>query len=319
MYQITILLILCITLTISTSIGVYFLLKRLSYRKNFISTESLNAMEYIQDGFILLDENNNYQFSNKAAAIMLPEITKLVKGDNISSCGGWPEEIKEMENGALEFSVGDSETKYFKASVSPVFRKDQVLKAKIILLNDITGNVDLIKKLKNAAYIDALTEIYNRKHFFELAAVNMERAVRLNQPIYTAMLDLDSFKNVNDNFGHTAGDLVLKQTAAIIRHTIRSYDLVGRYGGEEFVLLITDLDETMAANLMERIRENIEHSVICYEGNEIKITCSIGFAKFEEGDTLETSLRKADKAMYAAKKTNRNEVRVYHSSLEKAT
>jgi len=284
--------------------------------------ESIGFMENITDGFIMIDNANNYQFSNKAAAMMLPGVTRLQKGDSMSSVSGWPEEMKDMENGTLEFAIddnaGDNTARHYKASISPIFNQNKILVAKIILLIDKTGDIALIKKLESSAYIDALTGIYNRKHFYELAAVNIERALRLNQSIYTAMLDLDYFKSVNDDYGHAAGDMVIRETAAIIRHTIRSYDLVGRYGGEEFVLLITDLNEAMAHNLMERIRENIEHSILNYEGNEIKITCSIGLAKFEEGDTLESSINKADKAMYSVKKTSRNELRVYNSSLESA-
>jgi diguanylate cyclase (GGDEF)-like protein len=168
-----------------------------------------------------------------------------------------------------------------------------------------------MKELENAAYIDALTGLYNRKHFTELANVDIERSLRLNQPIYTAMLDLDFFKKINDTHGHAAGDQILKATAGIIRHTIRSYDLVGRYGGEEFVLLITNLDIKEACHMVERIRENMENNVTSYEDISMKVTCSIGLAKFTENDTLETSLKKADEALYAAKNSGRNLVKMY--------
>jgi diguanylate cyclase (GGDEF)-like protein len=183
---------------------------------------------------------------------------------------------------------------------------------KIILFADITDNVNLLKKLENAAYVDALTGLYNRKHFCELAHISIERAQRLNQSIYTAMLDLDFFKNVNDTYGHAAGDMVLKTTADVIRQAIRSYDLLCRYGGEEFVVLITDSGETEALNQMERIRENMENTSTSYEGLEITVACSIGLAKFVESDTLEISVRKADEALYEAKNSGRNQVRLYN-------
>jgi diguanylate cyclase (GGDEF)-like protein len=125
------------------------------------------------------------------------------------------------------------------------------------------------------------------------------------------MLDLDFFKNVNDTYGHAAGDLILKTTAGIIRHTIRSYDLVGRYGGEEFVLLITGLDSGEAYRLVERIRENMEQNIAVYEGTEIRVNCSIGLARYLETDTLETAVKKADDALYVAKKSGRNNVKIY--------
>lgn len=276
-----------------------------------ISVAAETAMEHIREGFILVDDENNYLSNNPAAAKMLPGITKLLKGESIFTAEGWPEELKSVESGSVEFSTGGESTMYFKASVSPVFAENAALRAKIILLSDITDNVDLMKELENAAYIDALTGLYNRKHFTELASVDIERALRLNQSIYTVMLDLDFFKKVNDTYGHAAGDMVLKATAAIIRQAIRSYDLLGRYGGEEFVLLITTLDATEAYKLMERIRENMEASIINYEGKEIKVTCSIGLAQFHENDSLESAVRKSDEALYAAKHSGRNQVKVY--------
>ena len=284
-----------------------------------ISTAAVTAMEQIREGFILVDENNNYLVSNSAAASIFPWISKLVKGDSVFSVEGWPEELNDMDNDLVEFAVMDDEIRHFRASISPLFAGNNALMAKIILLRETTDSVILMKELENAAYIDALTGLYNRKHFSELAKGEVERALRLNQSIYTAMLDLDFFKNVNDTYGHAAGDAVLKTTATVIRQTIRSYDLLCRYGGEEFVLLTTDLDPGKAQKLMERIRENIEHRSTNFEGTEIKITCSIGMAKFIETDTLESSVRKADEALYFAKNSGRNQVRVYDSSTQGRT
>ena len=276
-----------------------------------ISIASETAMDHIREGFILVDNEDNYLSCNPAAAKMLPGIAKLLKGESIFSASGWPEELKDAKTNSVEFSIIAECTRYYRASVSPVLSGKETLLARILLFSDITDNVNLLKELESAAYIDALTGLYNRKHFTELATVDIERAVRLNQSIYTVMLDLDFFKNVNDTYGHAAGDMVLKVTAGIIRQTIRSYDLLGRYGGEEFVLVITALDAPEAYKLMERIRENMEHSVICYEGEEIRITCSIGLAKFLETDTLETAIKKADDALYAAKHSGRNQVKTY--------
>ena len=278
-----------------------------------ISTATVTAMEHIKEGFVLVDESNNYLSSNYAAAKIIPGITELVNGQNIFAAKGWPQELHTIESDIIEFSITDNETSFFEASISPVFAEDREVKAKIILFREITDSVVLMKQLENAAYLDALTGLYNRKHFSELAVIDIERALRSNQSIYMVMLDLDFFKRVNDTYGHAAGDAVLKTTAGIIRQTIRSYDLLGRYGGEEFVLLITNLDEQEAYKLMERIRENMENNIIHYEENEINITCSIGLAKFEESDTLETSVKKADEALYTAKHSGRNNVKFYSS------
>ena len=276
-----------------------------------ISIATVTAMEHFREGFILVDVENNFLSHNPSAVKMIPGIAKLLKGEQISAARGWPAELRQVESGSVDFSINEGETRYIRASISPVIAENQTLIAKILLFSDITDNVNLLKELENAAYIDSLTGLYNRKHFSELAGVDIERALRLNQSIYMAMLDLDHFKNVNDTFGHAAGDMVLKSTAGITRQTIRSYDLLGRYGGEEFVLLLTALEETEAYKLVERIRENMEHNVVSYEGKEIRCTCSIGLAKFLKTDTIETSLRKADEALYSAKNSGRNKVMIY--------
>ena len=276
-----------------------------------ISIATVSAMDHIREGFVLVDEDDNYLSCNPEARKILPGIKELMKGETIFSAAGWPEELNPLESGTVEFPIAGEETRYYRASISPVLAHNKTLVGKIILIRDTTESVVLMKELENAAYMDALTGLYNRKHFTKLALVDIERALRSDQSIYAAMLDLDFFKNVNDTYGHAAGDLVLKVTAGIIRQTIRSYDLLGRYGGEEFVLLITDLDASEACKLMERIRENMEHCAINYEGQEIKITCSIGLAKFTSNDTLETSVKKADEALYIAKKSGRNQVQVH--------
>ena len=277
-----------------------------------ISVATVTAMEHIKEGFILVDESNYYLSSNPAAMKIFPGIAQLIKGESIFSAAGWPEELKNMESGnSIDFTLIDKDAKFFSASISPVIAENKILIAKIIILRETTDSVNLMKELENAAYMDALTGLYNRKHFTELASADIERALRAGQTLYTAMLDLDFFKQVNDTHGHAAGDLVLKTTAGIIRQTIRAYDLLCRYGGEEFVLLITDLELTEAKKLMDRIRENMEHNITFYENTEIKITCSIGLAQFTKGDTLEMSIKKADEALYAAKNSGRNQVQVY--------
>jgi predicted signal transduction protein with EAL and GGDEF domain len=192
---------------------------------DIISVAIETAMEHIREGFVLLDENNNYLLSNPAAIKIIPGITKLRKGESIFSSADWPGELAnldDLDRGLIEFSAYGENVRYFKASISPVFADNKTMMAKIILIGETTDSVNLLKEMENVAYIDALTGLYNRKHFSELANADIERAQRLNQTIYTAMLDLDFFKNVNDTFGHAAGDMILKTTAGVIRQTIRA-------------------------------------------------------------------------------------------------
>ena len=292
-----------LTLTVITAFYAYF--------RGRNKQDSFSLIEHIREGIILVDKDDNYLSSNLSAVKILPGIAKLVKKESIFSADGWPEELKDLTTDEAEFSCVGKGTMYFRATISPVHGKCETIIAKVIVIREITDTVTLMRELENAAYMDSLTSLYNRKHFSELANVDIERAIRLNQSVFTAMMDLDFFKKINDTYGHAAGDMVLKTTAQIVRHTIRSYDLVGRYGGEEFALLIADFDVLEAYKLMERIRKNMERSAIVYEGIEINITCSIGLAELLETDNLDTALKKADEALYAAKNAGRNQVKVY--------
>jgi len=288
----------------------------MDYQKiEVVSVATLTAMNHIREGFVLVDVNNNYLTSNPAMAKMLPGVTKLEKGESIFFAKGWPEELNSIEHGSVEFSVTEEGTRYFRAGISPVFIDNKTFIGRIFLFSDITDNVNHLTELEKAAYTDALTGLYNSKHFSELAETEIKRAARINQAIYTIMVDIDSFRNINDTYGHTAGDTVLKSTADIIRQTIRPYDLIGRYGGEKFVLLFAISDETGVANLAERIRDNVEHIFTSYEGEEIKITCSIGVAKLLKNDTLKTVIQKADEALCIAKNSGRNQVKMYDSNM----
>jgi len=285
----------------------------LEYQKiEVITMATVIAMENIKEGFVLVDDKNNYLSSNPAAMKMFPDISKLSKGESILSIAAWPDELKNNDNNTVEFSINkDKETKFFKASISPVFIKEKTFIAKIFLFMDITDNVNLMKDLEHAAYMDSLTGIYNRRHFIELAGTDIKRAIRMDQVIYVAMLDIDFFKNVNDTYGHDAGDMVLKNITNITAKTIRSYDLFGRFGGEEFIILFTVTDKEEVYSIAERIRKNIEQSVLNYEGNEIKLTCSIGLAQLIKDHPLQTAIRNSDKALYDAKNSGRNQVKIY--------
>jgi len=287
--------------------------KNITVLKNTLSTVEI-VMRHVKEGFILVDADNNYMASNLAAAGMFPGIKKLAKGESIFSVKDWPHELKVIKNSCIEFSVTRKSTKYFKAGISPVYFEKKTLIAMIILIMDVTDSVNFIKELEKSAYIDSLTGLYTRKHFMELASKDIKRAARTNHSIYMAILDFDFFKLINDTYGHTTGDIVLKEIAELVHNTIRSYDLLGRYGGEEFVFLFSGMDETGVYKIAERIRMNIENNVISYEGNEIKLTCSIGLAKFLETDTLETSIKKADEVLYIAKNAGRNKVKIYGST-----
>jgi len=280
-----------------------------------ISMAAVTAMNHIREGFALVDIENNYLACNPVMTKMLPGITKLKKGDSIFFAKGWPEELNSIENGSVEFSITNGRSRFYRACISPVFIENKTFIGRIFLFTDITENVNFLSELEKTAFIDDLTGLNNSRHFMELADAEIQRAIRLNHPVYTVMVDIDHLRKINETYGHTAGDMVLKSAADIIRQTIRTYDLIGHYGGEKFVILLAISDENEIYNMAEKIRENVEHVFTVYEGDEIKVTCSVGVAKLQKNDTLKSVIQKADEALCVAKNSGCNQIKMHDDKL----
>ncbi|MUM77376.1 diguanylate cyclase [Pseudodesulfovibrio sp. F-1] len=171
-------------------------------------------------------------------------------------------------------------------------------------------NALTFKEVKMRADRDGLTRIYNRHTFEERLVYEIKRRRRYNHDLSLLMVDLDHFKQVNDTYGHKAGDMVLRRVGEILSETFRTTDLAARYGGEEFVVLLPHTSEEAAWKLAERIREAIQASVFRFDGHEFAVTASIGVASVEAGALTRDDdlLVKADKALYKAKHNGRNMV-----------
>ncbi len=158
---------------------------------------------------------------------------------------------------------------------------------------------------------DELTSLNNRRAFFDQGKQLFKQARRYQQHVSVIMIDIDHFKNINDNHGHTVGDSVLKTIARLLQKTIREVDILARIGGEEFAIILPQTAIEEASNLAERIRQRIEAERIQHNTLQINITASFGIAAcMAEEDDLEKMLTKADDALYIAKKKGRNQVKV---------
>jgi diguanylate cyclase (GGDEF)-like protein len=155
---------------------------------------------------------------------------------------------------------------------------------------------------------DDLTGFYNRHHLMELIETESNRSVRTGSVFSLAMIDLDKFKNVNDTFGHQAGDNVLIAFSAIIRSVLRKSDFCGRYGGEEFLIVLTQTDLQEAKVFAERLRTCVEESFFPELGRKSRLTVSIGLAVHKANEGVEKTISRADEALYRAKKGGRNRV-----------
>jgi len=184
----------------------------------------------------------------------------------------------------------------------------------IAMMFVLAKNIKLSKKLKEMANNDALTGIYNRRFFRELAAMQTTRSERTGIDSFIILFDLDHFKKVNDVYGHQAGDKVLIETARRVKNTIRPYDIFARYGGEEFIILMPDVKEIekeQIINATERIRLAVCKTPIEFEGQEIPVSASFGIAYTAPRNDISTATKYADEALYQAKEEGRNKVVFY--------
>ena len=163
-----------------------------------------------------------------------------------------------------------------------------------------------------AAHTDPLTQIYNKGYLLEALDAEFKRAKALHHEFSILFFDIDHFKNVNDTYGHDAGDYVLKSMANIIRtQFIQNKEVFARYGGEEFTILLPDTSSVKAALIAENIRSAIETNAFIYDEKRLPITISIGVAEINsEIESAQTLFKKADQALYQSKSNGRNQITV---------
>ena len=180
------------------------------------------------------------------------------------------------------------------------------------LLLDITEKKKSQEKLTRLAHRDGLTGIYNRRRFTEKLQQEVHRARGSQLPLSLIMIDVDYFKSVNDRFGHGVGDEALKRITAACQKALREDDIFGRLGGEEFAVILADVDQCRALQIAERLRENVEKDVLCLDDDVIRTTVSVGLCTLNGSiaDSLGL-LKSADAALYRAKQGGRNRVCVY--------
>jgi len=189
-------------------------------------------------------------------------------------------------------------------------RETQLLERIISLLIYPLRNALLYHNAIAQAHKDPLTQIFNRAAFDEALDKECHSYRRHKTEFSIMMIDIDFFKSVNDTYGHIAGDKILKATAEIIRETIRRSDEVFRYGGEEFVVILSNTSEGGAHFIAERVRKEIQKLRVSFN-RLIKVTASIGICSSEKTKDVTLLLGNADKALYHSKETGRNRVSVY--------
>ncbi len=280
----------------------------------------LNAViNSVRDAIVMVDRNGAVTLWNPAANQLFGYTKEEILGKDLHKVMGLSElsynrykvnfekhiilddyevtkELKAFHKDGHEFEV--------EISISSLKIKDENYFVGIV--RDISERIRAREELEKLCVTDFLTNTYNRRYFIEKLEDEIERAKRTGREFSLAMLDIDRFKSVNDRFGHSVGDLVLKNIADLIKKRIRSVDCLARWGGEEFVILLVDTPIERAYGILEELRLGI--SKIKIQGVD-SFTGSFGVAGYIEGDTSNSIIMQADKMMYQAKADGRNCVR----------
>jgi diguanylate cyclase (GGDEF)-like protein len=173
------------------------------------------------------------------------------------------------------------------------------------------------RELQRLSRTDGLTKLNNRAYWEDCLQNEFSRCKRTGRDTSVIMFDIDHFKKVNDTYGHQAGDEVIRVVSKILMDTIRTTDIAGRYGGEEFGLLLIETNSKNSMIVAERLREKIEQTTVTHEGVEIKFTISLGIAEFDPEQSNHSQwLERADKALYVSKESGRNSSTIYTDDME---
>lgn len=221
-------------------------------------------------------------------------------------------EFASPDEDSLDFRIirRDGEVRWLAHGCRPVYGPDGQFRGRRASNRDITERKKLEQELERQAHVDYLTGLANRRHFLELAELELARALRYEKHLSVLMIDIDHFKKVNDRHGHKAGDEALRRLSEVALKVVREVDLVGRLGGEEFAILLPETDGEKAVEVAERLRNSIAAIEIGLEsGAAFHFTVSIGVASLtQESADIDALLSQADQALYEAKHAGRNRV-----------
>lgn len=206
--------------------------------------------------------------------------------------------------------VEDQQLGELKLTRSQRFSKEELkmLESLLCCLIYPLRNATLFHQALQMAYTDPLTQTHNRTAFNDTLLREMKRASRCEQHLSLIFVDIDYFKSINDEHGHDCGDMALAAVASKVKDSVRGSDIVFRFGGEEFVILLIDTNRDDAAIIAERIRTGIESLTLAYGMEVLNITASLGVSALRGDDDMDRFIKRADAAMYKAKLSGRNRV-----------
>jgi two-component system cell cycle response regulator len=285
-----------------------------STMNEYIQTAGYNS-EAVSCAEEALETIKKDEFQVIITDIILPamgglELTKSIKKTNdtdVIVMTGYGDEYSYEE----AINVGASDF-----VIKPVRLEELLLRLKRVLKErELTKErVRMMEKLQRLAVTDGLTKLYNSRSFYSQLETEVDRFNRYKHPLALLLLDLDFFKEYNDNYGHLEGDKVLVRFSQILKSCLRANDSAYRYGGEEFTVILPETAGAEARTVAQRIRSALEAERFSPEnGQAVQITISIGVTEYHGDEELSTFIQRADKAMYISKQSGRNKVSMLHA------
>lgn len=288
-----------------------------------------SLVQSLNEGVMLIDAQGQILACNESAEHILGvsqhEITQrnaadsrwgVIREDNTPlPAEDWPV-VRTLRTGlptrdvTLGVRLPNGELRWITVNVQPVVDPGQAtLHTVVVSFHDVTEQKVLTRELENQAQTDFLTGACNRRQLLALAERELLRAERYQTSFALLLLDIDYFKRINDRYGHLVGDLVLQHLVRTLRRLLREVDIIGRLGGEEFLVLLPQTSEAPALEIAERLRQEIAAVAVLPDNDEpVYFTVSIGITAMRTGDSLNAIIRRADEALYRAKAQGRNQV-----------
>lgn len=290
------------------------------------------AIEQSGNTIVITDERGAIQYANPRFEQTTGYLLGEVKGQNprILKSGNHGEDFYrdlwrtilggQIWRGEIQNRRKDGALYWEATTIAPVQDDNGRVTNYIAIKEDVTERKEMEASLERLATTDSLTGAMNRHKLTATADHELERARRYNHPLSIIMLDIDHFKQINDQYGHAVGDFAIQRTAQTLLENLRGIDYLGRYGGDEFVIVLPETDVTEAKKVAERIRAKFEGQNIKIGDQDVQISVSIGLAciscsKDDPALDFNASVQFADKALYAAKSAGRNCIRVYEKVL----